>query len=175
MAPNWWVLSSSINNLRMDPMLVWVVGWILPMWSLVWCLPQRLRRSSQNGNKYTKREKGQGSISVYLFLYLLLMVPGPYIGCSGFWPLWVVNATRVTPLPSNGTLMGSNGLTVWLGNRLRCLLILNDFVPPSGMISPFTRQSYYHQGYFVQDTVCSSVLSFLIWFSHWSSLCYNIS
>ena len=132
------------------------------MWSPVWCLSQRLRRSSQNGNKYIKREKGQGSISVYFFLYLLLMVPEPYISCSGFWLLWVVNATRVTPLPSNGALMGSNGLTVWLGNRLRCLLILNDFVPPSGVISPFTRQSYYHQGYFVRDTVCSSVLSFLI-------------
>ena len=53
----------------------------------------------------------------------------------------------------------SNGLTVWLGNHLRCLLILNDFVPPSGVISPFTRQSHYRQGYFVRDTVCSSVLS----------------
>ena len=129
------------------------------MWSPVWCLSQRLRRSSQNGNKYIKREKGQGSISVYFFLYLLLMVPGPYIGCSGFWPLWVVNATRVTPLPSNGTLMGSNVLIVWLGNRLRCLLILNDFVPPSGVISHFTRQSHYCQGYFIRDTVCLSVLS----------------
>ena len=29
------------------------------------------------------RENGQGSISVY-FLYLLLMMPRPYIGCSGF-------------------------------------------------------------------------------------------
>ena len=138
------------------------------MWSPVWCLPQHLRRSSQNGNKYTKREKGQGSISVYFFFYLLLMVLGPYIGCSGFWPLWVVNATRVTPLPSNGTLMGSNGLTVWLDNRLRCLLILIDFIPLSGVISPFNRQSYYRRGYFVRDTVCSSILSIapqLLWSS----------
>ena len=90
------------------------------------------------------------------------MVPGPYIGCSGFWLLQIVNATRVTPLPSNGALMGSNGLTVWLGNRLRCLLILNDFVPPLGVISPLDRQSHYRQGYFVRDTICSSVLSLII-------------
>ena len=73
------------------------------------------------------REKGEGSISVY-FLYLLLMVP-----------LWVVNAIEVTPLPSNGALMGSNGLTVWLGNHLKCLLILNDSISPSSVVNPFTR------------------------------------
>ena len=69
-------------------------------------------------------------VLVCIFLYLLLMMPRPYIGCSGFYPLWVVNATEVTPLPSNGALMGSNDLTVWFGNHLECLLVLNDFYIP---------------------------------------------
>ena len=87
------------------------------------------------------------------------MVPRPYIGCSGFWPLWVVNATRVTPLPSNGTLMGSNGLTVWLGNCLGCLFILNDYVPPSGVVNPFTCQRTIVKVTSSGTSVCSSVLS----------------
>ena len=89
------------------------------------------------------------------------MVPRPYISCFGFWPLWVVNATKVTPLPSNGTLMGSNGLIVWLGNRLRCLLILNDSLPPSGVVNPFTRQRTIVKVTSSGTSVCSSVLSLL--------------
>ena len=104
------------------------------------------------------RENGQGSISVY-FLYLLLMMPRPYIGCSGFQSLWVVNATEVTPLPSNGALMGSNGLTVWFGNCLECLLILNDPVSLSGMVDPFTRHCTIVNVTSSGMLVCSSVLS----------------
>ena len=47
----------------------------------------------------------------------------PYIGCSGFLPLLIVNASVVTPLPSNGVLMGPNGLPDWLCNYLECLLM----------------------------------------------------
>ena len=93
------------------------------------------------------REKGEGSISVY-FLYLLLMVP-----------LWVVNAIEVTPLPSNGALMGSNGLTIWLGNRLKCLLILNDPVSSSGVVNPFTRHHNVVKVTSSGTPVCSSILS----------------
>ena len=102
------------------------------------------------------------------------MVPRPYISCSGFWPLWVVNATRVTPLPSNGTLMGSNGLTVRLGNRLRCLFILIDSIPPSGVVNPFTRQRTIVKVTSSETSVCLSALSvlfFFFWFIiHWIAL-----
>ena len=57
-----------------------------------------------------------------------------------FWiqPLLVVNALVVTLLPSNGVLMGPNGLPVWLCNCLECLLmnVLNDPVSPSGVTDP---------------------------------------
>ena len=63
------------------------------------------------------------------------------------------------PLPSNKALMGSNGLPVWLGNRLEFLLVLDDPVSPLGVTDPFT-----HQHTFVIVTssgmsVCLSVLS----------------
>ena len=98
-------------------------------------------------------------VSMCIFLYHLLMMQRPYIGCSGFQPLWVVNATEVTPLPSNGALMGSNGLTVWLGNHLECLLVLNDFVSPSGMANPFTRQRTFVIVTSSRTSVCLLVLS----------------
>ena len=43
-------------------------------------------------------------------------------------------------MPSNGALMGSNGLTVWLGNCLECLLALDDPMSSSGLANPFTHQ-----------------------------------
>ena len=89
----------------------------------------------------------QSCINVY-FLYLLLMVP-----------LWVVNAIEVTPLPSNGALMGSNGLLACLDNRLECLLVLNDPVSPSGVIDPFTRQCTFVIVASSKMSVCSSILS----------------
>ena len=87
------------------------------------------------------------------------MMPRPYIGCSGFYLLWVVNVTEVTPLPSNGALMGSNGLTVWFGNRLECLLILNDFCIPVVVADPFTRQRTFITVTSSRTSLCSSVLS----------------
>ena len=45
------------------------------------------------------------------------------MGCSGVQPLLIVNASIVTLLPSNGVLMGPNGLPVWLCNYLECLLM----------------------------------------------------
>ena len=45
------------------------------------------------------------------------------MGCFGFQPLLIVNASIVTLLPSNGVLMGPNGLLVWLCNCLECLLM----------------------------------------------------
>ena len=78
----------------------------------------------------------------------------------------MVNATEVTPLPSNRALMGSNGLTVWLGNHLECLLALDDPVSLSGMAGPFTR----HRAFVIvtssRMSVCSLVLSIapqLLW------------
>ena len=71
----------------------------------------------------------------------------------------MVNATEVTPLPSNGALMGSNDLTVWLGNRLECLLILDDPVSSSGMIDPFTRQRTFIIVTSSRTSICSLVLS----------------
>ena len=80
----------------------------------------------------------------------------------------MVNATEVTPLPSNRALMGSNGLTVWLGNRLECLLVLNDSVSPSGVADPFTRQRTFVIVTSSRTSVCSLVLSIapqLLWLS----------
>ena len=63
------------------------------------------------------------------------------------------------PLPSNGALMGSNGLTVWLGNRLECLLALDDPVSSSGVAGPFTRHRDFVIVTSFRMSVCSSVLS----------------
>ena len=71
----------------------------------------------------------------------------------------MVNATEVTPLPKNGALMGSNGLTVWLGNRLECLLVLDDPVSSSGVADPFTRHRTFVIVTSSRTSVCSSVLS----------------
>ena len=74
----------------------------------------------------------------------------------------VVNATEVTPLPSNGALIGSNGLTVWLGNCLECLLIFNDPISPSGVVDPFTRHRTIVKVTSSAMSVCSSVLSIIL-------------
>ena len=55
--------------------------------------------------------------------------------------------------------MGSNGLTVWLGNRLECLLVLDDPVSSSGMTDPFTRQRTFAIVTSSRTSVCSLVLS----------------
>ena len=109
------------------------------MWTPVWCLPQRLRRPSQNGKKDIKRKCAEFYQCIF-FWYLLLMMQRPYIGCYGFQPLWAVNASVVTLLPSNGVLMGPNGLPVQFCNRLGCLLVLNGPMSPSGVTDPFIRQ-----------------------------------
>ena len=78
----------------------------------------------------------------------------------------MVNATEVTPLPSNRALMGSNGLTAWLGNRLECLLVLDDLVSSSGVTDPFTRQRTFVIVTSSRTSVCSSALSIapqLLW------------
>ena len=66
------------------------------------------------------------------------------------------------PLPSNGTLMGSNGLPVWLGNRSECLLVLDDPVSLSGVTDPFTRQCSFVIVTSSWTSVCSSVLSAVV-------------
>ena len=58
--------------------------------------------------------------------------------------------------------MGSNGLPAWLGNRLECLLVLNDLVSSSGVTDPFTRQCTFVIVTSSRTFVCSSVLSILI-------------
>ena len=78
--------------------------------------------------------------------------------------MWVVNATVVTPLPSNGVLMGSNGLPAWLGNRLECLLVLNDPVSSSGVTDPFSRQCTFVIVALSKMFVCSLVLSVALQF-----------
>ena len=63
--------------------------------------------------------------------------------------------------------MGSNGLPVWLGNRLECLLALEDPVSPSGLVGNFTRQCLFVIAASSRMSVCSSVLSVapqLLWF-----------
>ena len=55
--------------------------------------------------------------------------------------------------------MGSNGLPVWLGNRLECLLVLNGPVSLSGMTDPFIRQCNFVMVVSSKIGVCSSVLS----------------
>ena len=55
--------------------------------------------------------------------------------------------------------MGSNGLPAWLGNRLECLLVLNDLVSSSGVTDPFTRQCTFVIVASSKMSVCSSVLS----------------
>ena len=76
--------------------------------------------------------------------------------------MWIVNATKVMHLPSNGVLMGFNGLTVWLGNCLECLLILNDPVSPSGVVDPFTCHRTIVKVTSFGTLVCSSVLLLLV-------------
>ena len=71
----------------------------------------------------------------------------------------MVNATEVTPLPSNGALMGSNGLTVWLGNCLECLLVLDDPASLLGVANPFTHQRTFVIVTSSRTSICSSVLS----------------
>ena len=73
--------------------------------------------------------------------------------------MWAVNASVVTLLPSNGDLMGPNGLPIWFCNRLECLLILNGPVSPSGVIDPLYRQSNFVMVASSKICVCSSVLS----------------
>ena len=63
------------------------------------------------------------------------------------------------PLPSNGALMGSNGLPVWLGNRLECLLALDDPVSPSSLADNFTCQCLFVIAASSRISVCSSALS----------------
>ena len=58
--------------------------------------------------------------------------------------------------------MGSNGLPVWLGNRLECLLVLDDPVSPSSLADPFTRQCSFVIVASSKTFVCSSVRSLLI-------------
>ena len=58
--------------------------------------------------------------------------------------------------------MGSNGLPVWLGNRLKCLLVLDDPVSPSSLADPFTRQCSFVIVASSKTFVCSSVRSLLI-------------
>ena len=58
--------------------------------------------------------------------------------------------------------MGSNGLPVWLGNRLESLLVLDDPVSPSGVTDPFTRQCSFIIVASSRMFVYSSVLSILI-------------
>ena len=72
--------------------------------------------------------------------------------------MWVVNASVVTLLPSNGVLMGPNGLPVWLCNRLECLLVLNDPVSSSGMIDLFIRQCNFVMVASSKICVCPSVV-----------------
>ena len=55
--------------------------------------------------------------------------------------------------------MGSNGLPVWLGNRLESLLVLDDPVSPSGVTDPFTRQCSFIIVASSRMFVYSSVLS----------------
>ena len=52
--------------------------------------------------------------------------------------------------------------TVWLGNCLECLLVLNDSVSPSGMADPFTRQRTFVIVTSSRTSVCSSILSCII-------------
>ena len=63
------------------------------------------------------------------------------------------------PLPSNGALMGSNGLPVWLGNRLERLLALDDPVSLSGLADNFTHQCLFVIAASSRMSVCSLVLS----------------
>ena len=100
-------------------------------------------------------------VSMYIFLYLLLMMQRPYIGCYGFQLLWAVDASVVTLLPSNGVLMGPNDLPVWLCNRLECLLVLNGPVSPSGMTDPFIHQCNFVMVASSKICVCLLVLSLI--------------
>ena len=76
--------------------------------------------------------------------------------------MWVVNVSVVTLLPSNGALMGPNGLPVWLCNYLECLFVLKGPVSPSGVTDPFTRQYTFVLVISSEMCVCLSVLSTLI-------------
>ena len=84
------------------------------------------------------------------------------------WLLAVVGSQcyRSNAFASNKALIGSNGLPVWLGNRLEFLLVLDDLVSPSGVTDPFTRQRTFVIVTSSGTFVCSSVLSIapqLLW------------